>query len=155
MHMKITDNSFEFLEFCWFSCELSVVGSVIVGSVTVGFVMDGVVVSGSFVGLSELSGIVDQRNELEVSSKYEVEIRASQIVVIDYISNILINANPIDINDFIFVYSKRVKSIVKPYHLCRNTNYWYKLQFYIIMNKKVFLVNGSIFFYADIYYSFW
>lgn len=29
------------------------------------------------------------------------------------------------------------------------------LQFYIIMNKKVFLVNGSIFFiYADIYYSF-
>lgn len=72
---------------------------------------------------AELSGIVDQRNELEVSSKYEVEIRASQIVVIDYISNILINANPIDINDFIFVYSKRVKSIVKPYHLCRNTNY--------------------------------
>lgn len=72
---------------------------------------------------AELSGIVDQRNELEVSSKYEVEIRASQIVVIDYISNILINANPIDINDFIFVYSKRVKPIVKPYHLCRNTNY--------------------------------
>ena len=30
-----------------------------------------------------------------------------------------------------------------------------KLQFYIIRNKKVFLVNGSIFFYADIYYSFW
>ena len=72
---------------------------------------------------AELSGIVDQRNELEVSSKYEVEIRASQIVVIDYISNILINTNPIDINDFIFVYSKRVKSIVKPYDLCRNTNY--------------------------------
>ena len=43
--------------------------------------------------------------------------------LIDYISNILINANPIDISDFIFVYSKRVKSIVKPYHLCRNTNY--------------------------------
>lgn len=60
---------------------------------------------------AELSGIVDQRNELEVSSKYEVEIRASQIVVIDYISNKLINANPIDINDFIFVYSKKVKTI--------------------------------------------
>ena len=71
----------------------------------------------------ELSGIVDKRNELEVASKYEVEIRASQIVVIDYISNILINANPIDINDFLFVYSKKVKAIAKPYHLCRNTNY--------------------------------
>ena len=71
----------------------------------------------------ELSAIVDQRNELEISSKYEVEIRASQIVVIDYISNILINANPIDINDFLFAYSKKVKSIAKPYHLCRNTNY--------------------------------
>ena len=72
---------------------------------------------------NELSRIVDQRNELEVSSKYEVEIRASQIVVIDYISNILINANPIDINDFLFIYSKKVKAIAKPYHLCRNTNY--------------------------------
>lgn len=72
---------------------------------------------------NELSRIVDQRNQLENSSEYEVEIRASQIVVIDYISNILIDANPIDINDFLFVYSKKVKAITKPYHLCRNTNY--------------------------------
>ncbi len=72
---------------------------------------------------NELADIVDQRNELKISSKYEVEIRASQIVVIDYISNILTNANPIDINDFLFVYSKKVQSIAKPYHLCRNTNY--------------------------------
>ena len=35
---------------------------------------------------NELSEIIDNRNELEVSSEYEVEIRASQIVVIDYIS---------------------------------------------------------------------
>lgn len=72
---------------------------------------------------NELSRIVDQRNQLENSSEYEVEIRASQIVVIDYISNILIGANPIDINDFLFLYSKEVKAIAKPYHLCRNTNY--------------------------------
>lgn len=72
---------------------------------------------------NELSRIVDQRNQLENSSEYEVEIRASQIVVIDYISNILIDTNPIDINDFLFVYSKKVKAIAKPYHLCRNTNY--------------------------------
>lgn len=72
---------------------------------------------------NELSRIIDKRNELEISSEYEVEIRASQIVVIDYISKKLNNANSIDINDYLFIYSKRVKDIVKPYHLCRNTNY--------------------------------
>lgn len=67
--------------------------------------------------------MVDKRVQLDVSSKYEVEIRASQIVVIEYISNKLTNANPIDINDLLFLYSKKVKDIAKPYHLCRNTNY--------------------------------
>ena len=71
----------------------------------------------------ELSNIIDSEEHIEISSKYEVEIRASQIVVIEYIHNKLININPIDINDFFFVYSKKVKSIAKPYHLCRNTNY--------------------------------
>ena len=71
----------------------------------------------------ELANLVDNKERLEVSSKYEVEIRASQIVVIDYISKKLINSNPIDINDFLFIYSKKVKDIAKPYHLCRNTNY--------------------------------
>ena len=71
----------------------------------------------------ELSNIIDSQEIIEISSKYEVEIRASQIVVIEYIHNKLININPIDINDFFFVYSKKVKSIAKPYHLCRNTNY--------------------------------
>ena len=71
----------------------------------------------------ELAKMIDQKIQLEVSSKYEVEIRASQIVVIDYISKKLTNSNPIDINDFLFIYSKKVKDIVKPYHLCRNTNY--------------------------------
>lgn len=71
----------------------------------------------------ELSNIIDSEEHIEISSKYEVEIRASQIVVIEYIHNKLININPIDINDFFFVYSKKVKPIAKPYHLCRNTNY--------------------------------
>lgn len=71
----------------------------------------------------ELAELVDQKIQLEVLSKYEVEIRASQIVVIDYISKKLINSNPIDINDFLFIYSKKVKDITKPYHLCRNMNY--------------------------------
>ena len=71
----------------------------------------------------ELSNIIDLKKPIEISSKYEVEIRASQIVVIEYIHNKLNNINKIDINDFLFLYSKKVKSIAKPYHLCRNTNY--------------------------------
>ncbi len=70
-----------------------------------------------------LSEIIDNKREISISSKYEVEIRASQIVVIDYIKSKLNNVNAIDINDFLFLYSKKVKNIAKPYHLCRNTNY--------------------------------
>lgn len=72
---------------------------------------------------TELSSIVDNKTEIEISSSFEVEIRASQLVVIDYIKEKMKNVNSIDINDFLFVYSKNVKDIAKPYHLCRNTNY--------------------------------
>ena len=71
----------------------------------------------------ELSNIIDNKVEIEYSSKYEVEIRASMIVVIDYIKNKVDNTNAIDINDYFFTASKKVKSIAKPYHLCRNQNY--------------------------------
>lgn len=55
----------------------------------------------------ELTKIVDGKEQLEISSEYEVEIRASQIVVIDYIKKKLKNVNSIDINDYLFVYSKK------------------------------------------------
>ena len=71
----------------------------------------------------ELSNIIDNKLEIECSSKYEVEIRASMIVVIDYIKNKVENINAIDINDYFFTASKKVKPIAKPYHLCRNQNY--------------------------------
>ncbi len=71
----------------------------------------------------ELSNIIDNKLEIEYSSKYEVEIRASMIVVIDYIKNRILNTNAIDINDYFFMTSKKVKAIAKPYHLCRNRNY--------------------------------
>ncbi len=71
----------------------------------------------------ELSKIIDSKKEIEVNSLYEIEIRASQIVVLEYIKNKLNNVNSIDINDFLFLYSKQVKSKIRPYHLCRNTNY--------------------------------
>lgn len=72
---------------------------------------------------NELSQIVDNKTEIDCSSKYEVEIRASMIVVIEYIKNKLKNVNSIDINDYFFTESKKVKDISKPYHLCRNNNY--------------------------------
>lgn len=71
----------------------------------------------------ELSNVIDKKVEIEISSKYEVEIRASMIFVIDYIKNKIPYANAIDINDYVFTASKKVKSIAKPYHLCRNRNY--------------------------------
>lgn len=71
----------------------------------------------------ELSNLVDNNIPIQISSKYEAEIRSSQIVVLDYICKKSSNAYSIDINDYLFLYSKKVKSIVKPYHKCRNTNY--------------------------------
>ena len=50
-----------------------------------------------------LGKIIDSKLEIEQSSSYEVEIRASMLVVIDYISK-KINADRIDINDFFFIY---------------------------------------------------
>ena len=72
---------------------------------------------------NELSQIVDNKTEIDCSSEYEVEIRATMIVVIDYIKNKLKNVKAVDINDYFFTASKEVKEISKPYHLCRNKNY--------------------------------
>ena len=71
----------------------------------------------------ELSGLVDNRCLILKDSSYEVEIRANMIEVINYISSKMNNVCSIDINDYLFLESRNVKSIVKPYHLCRNTNY--------------------------------
>lgn len=70
----------------------------------------------------ELSLLVDNKQELCVSSLYEVEIRASMIVVINYIAD-KINCPAMDVNDYFFTSGKNVKTKIKPYHLCRNTNY--------------------------------
>lgn len=35
----------------------------------------------------ELSNVIDTKQQINISSKYEVEIRASQIVVLDYIKS--------------------------------------------------------------------
>lgn len=71
----------------------------------------------------ELSEIVDNKQVIDENSMYEVEIRANMISVINYINSKLENSCSIDINDYLFLSSKSVKDIVKPYHLCRNINY--------------------------------
>ena len=71
----------------------------------------------------ELAEIVDNKELIAENSKYEVEIRANTIAVINYINSKLENFCSIDINDYLFLSSKTVKGIAKPYHLCRNKNY--------------------------------
>lgn len=72
---------------------------------------------------NELSNLVDNGKEITYSSKYEVEIRASVIVIINYIKDKLKKENSIDINDYFFILSKELKDNVRPYHKCRNENY--------------------------------
>lgn len=72
---------------------------------------------------SELSNVVDNKHQIEENSIYEVEIRANAIAVINYITSSLVGICSIDINDYLFLSSKSVKGIAKPYHLCRNKNY--------------------------------
>lgn len=71
----------------------------------------------------ELSEIVDNKILINKNSKYEVEIRANMIKVINYINSKLEFSCLIDINDYLFLASKSVKNIAKPYHLCKNQNY--------------------------------
>ena len=72
---------------------------------------------------NDLSKIVDNKQLISENSKYEVEIRANTIAVISYINSKLENCCSIDINDYLFLSSKTVKQIAKPYHLCKNKNY--------------------------------
>lgn len=72
----------------------------------------------------ELAYIIDNRKEIEVNSKYEVEIRANMLVVIHSIKEKLKNkVCSIDVNDYIWSQGRNKDIQLKPYHLTRNTNY--------------------------------
>lgn len=72
----------------------------------------------------ELSNIVDNKQEIQENSEYEVEIRANMIVVIDIINQKLNNKiSKITINDYIYAQAKNKSIQLKPYHLTRTTNY--------------------------------
>jgi len=72
----------------------------------------------------ELSNIVDNKQEIEVNSEYEIEIRANMIVAIDMIKGRLDNKiSAININDYIWGMSKNKTLELTPYHLTKNKNY--------------------------------
>lgn len=72
----------------------------------------------------ELANIVDNKIEIKENSKYEVEIRATVIYVIDEIKRLLNNkVNAIELNDYIWLMSKNKELPKRPYHLTRTTNY--------------------------------
>lgn len=72
----------------------------------------------------KLSNIIDSKKEIEINSKYEVEIRANMLVAIDLIKKKLENkVCAIDINDYIWSQGRSKNIELKPYHLTRNTNY--------------------------------
>ena len=72
----------------------------------------------------ELSSLLDAKTEIEENSEYEIEIRASMIIVINYIyEQIDKRIDRIDINDFIWSKGQDKTKNYKPYHLTRTTSY--------------------------------
>ncbi len=72
----------------------------------------------------ELANRVDNHIEIEEDSAYEVEIRASMLMVICKIERLLMGKyNCIDINDYLYLQKNNQDLNFKPYHLTRCTNY--------------------------------
>lgn len=72
----------------------------------------------------ELSSLLQDKVEIKENSNYEIEIRASMIVVINYIYERIDKKIPrIDINDFIWSKGQDKSKTYKPYHLTRTTSY--------------------------------
>lgn len=73
---------------------------------------------------SELSSLLASKTPIAENSAYEVEIRASMIVVINYIwEQIDKSIDRIDINDFIWSKGQDKSKQYQPYHLTRTTTY--------------------------------
>ncbi len=71
-----------------------------------------------------LSSLLEVKTEIKENSEYEVEIRSSMIVVIQYIwEQIDKKIDRIEINDFIWSKGQDKTKKYKPYHLTRTTSY--------------------------------
>lgn len=72
----------------------------------------------------DLSALLDKKIEIEENSEYEVEIRASMIVVINYIQEQIDKSiDRIDINDFVWSNGQEKTRNWAPYHLTRTISY--------------------------------
>lgn len=72
----------------------------------------------------ELSNLVDSLTLIPSGSEMEVEIRANDIVVIDYIYRKLnADVTRININDYIWLLGQDKSKMTKPYHRTRTMNY--------------------------------
>lgn len=72
----------------------------------------------------ELMSLLDSKTEIKENSEYEVEIRASMLVVINYIwERVSRMIDRIDINDFIWSLGQDKTKDYKPYHRTRTTSY--------------------------------
>lgn len=73
---------------------------------------------------NELSLLLESKTEIAENSMYEVEIRASMIIVINYIyEQVNKSIDRIDINDFIWGKGQDKTKKYKPYHLTRTKSY--------------------------------
>lgn len=72
----------------------------------------------------ELSMLVDSKTEIKYGSEMEVEIRANNLVVIDYIYKKLNGkVSRMDINDYIWLLGQDKSKMIKPYHRTRTIYY--------------------------------
>lgn len=72
----------------------------------------------------ELIQLLENKIQIEENSEYEIEIRASMIVVINYIwEQMNESIDRININDFIWLKGQDKTKQYKPYHLTRTTSY--------------------------------
>lgn len=71
-----------------------------------------------------LSNLIDCKSEITMGNNYEVEIRASMIVGINYIKEKLDNGTcTMDINDYLWLKGQEQSREIKPYHRTRTTAY--------------------------------
>ena len=72
----------------------------------------------------ELSAKLEKQEEIPENSEYEIEIRASMLVVINYLwERTEYKIDRIDINDYIWGKGQDKTRKQKPYHLTRTTSY--------------------------------
>ena len=72
----------------------------------------------------ELANLVDNKIELKEGSEMEVEIRANDLVVLDYMAEKLNERiSRMDLNDYIWLLGQDKSKMTKPYHRTLTKHY--------------------------------